>query len=104
METKKEIKTRADHRLNSFGRIQSHYEKVEHTTYTGTLGEMLELSETQCVYVKRSEATELLFRSWDDESKYAVVEKRTAQQFATVRAEIPGAGYYTPFFDVVEDD
>ena len=103
MDTKKEIRVRADHRFNSFGQMQSYYENVEYTTYTGTLDEMLELSETKWVYVKRSALTERFFPAWESDSKYVVIGNREAKQFAEVRGEIPGVGYYTPFFDVKED-
>lgn len=98
MDTKKEIKARADHRFNSFGQMQSYYENAEYTTYTGTLEEMLELSETKWVYIKRSKLTDRFFPAWESDSKYVVIGEREAKQFSEFRGEIPGSGYYIPFF------
>lgn len=88
---------------NSFGQYITTGFDTEYTTVYGTLAEALEYSHSNPCYVHRTPATEHLFRSWDDYSKFACLYNGKADTFADRKADIPGAGYYTHEF-VIEDD
>ena len=103
MRTIKEKRNVRDYDINSFGQFITDIDNLEFTTHYGTVAEMVEESHKDAgVYVKRSESTETFFPSWDKGSKYAVIWKGKAIQYAARHIEIDGAGWRIPLFEIEE--
>ena len=103
MRTIKEKRNVRDYDINSFGQFITNIDNLEFTTHYGTAAEMVEESHKDAgVYVRRGESTEAFFPSWDKGSKYAVIWKGKAIQYAFRRTEIDGGGWRIPLFEIEE--
>lgn len=88
-------RTYTDRHFNSFHQIVTEApEKVTRIEVSGTLDELLAYSHERDVLIARTEATESLFPSWDEEARFAILANGEAVQFAS-RVPHFGSAYLT---------
>ena len=88
-------RTYTDRHFNSFHQIVTEApEKITRIEVSGTLDELLAYSHERDVLIARTEATESLFPSWDEDSRFAILSNGEAGQFAD-RASQYGSAYLT---------
>lgn len=96
-------RTVTDRHFNGFHQIVTEApEKVERIEVIGSLDELLAYSRERDVLIRRSEATERLFPSWDGDARFAILANGEPVLYATRASEFGSARLTTVAHGVVE--
>lgn len=85
-------RTYSGYHINGFNQIvREEPEKYEKVEVSGTVDELIAYSHERDVLIRRTDATEFLFPSWDEDARFAILANGEAVIYATRASEFGSA-------------